>query len=123
MLIADTSNDKFSVSLIHHLSVLYAGRYTVMINAQWNEHANEDPAHKQVHISMLAPEKVEFVELSAVEGIKLFETALIKHALLMPQMHKPIANLKGAYRCINIDKGLSMWFGYIFTKNGSNRGL
>lgn len=53
--------------------------------------------------------------------MKLLETALMKHASMMPELHKPIQNLNNAYRCINIDKGLNMWFGYIYTKNGSHR--
>lgn len=95
------------------------GKYVVMIAPVWNESAFSDPRHTEVYVELLSTLEFEIGEISAHDGNRLFEFAMIQHARDSPDK-KQISNLQGTYRVISLEVE-NMWFGYIYSHNDSER--
>jgi hypothetical protein len=91
-LLAGECNNQFTNSLTKSNGVMAPGKYVVMIAPVWNESAFSDPRHTKVYVELLSTLELDIGEISAHDGNRLFESAMIQHARNSPDK-KQISNL------------------------------
>ena len=119
----------FNLSLTNDDITLMPGNYMVMIDPLWNDSANLSGKFKEILVDIYASENVMIDQVDDQAGYECFGKALKHHAQTFSS-----ENAREHYLADNPDfgkdvmriqdiKSLPCGYGYIYTKNSSDKGL
>jgi hypothetical protein len=117
-ILASSTGEKFSCSLIYTGDVLKAGIYTLLLVPVWNEHAVQDQEHKDVRVEILSPVSLSMKKVD--ETFEVLKSCLKNYArnFLPADERKPLKGIEGAWSALSL--GIQdMWIGMIYVRNDS----